>query len=48
MTLTYLIGRQYIESKKSRDRNWDLFPQNEGIKETAQKIAKQSGTTSGD
>jgi hypothetical protein len=44
MTLTYLIGKQYREQKKSKGRNW-LFPQNEGINETAEKVAKQSGTS---
>lgn len=42
MTLTYLIGKQYREQKKSTGRNW-LFPQNEGINETAKKVAKSSG-----
>jgi hypothetical protein len=42
MTLAYLIGKQYREQKKSTGRNW-LFHQNDGINETAQKVAKQSG-----
>ncbi|MHB8102210.1 MAG: ParB N-terminal domain-containing protein [Methanosarcina sp.] len=42
LTRNYLLGTRYGEEKKSRGRNWVLFPHSEGINETAEKLAKQS------
>ena len=45
MTLTYLIGRQYIEQKNPNGTNRHTIKlhQNDGANETAQKVAKSSG-----
>jgi hypothetical protein len=45
MTLTYLIGKQYREQKKSLGGDRKSIPQNEGMIETAEKVAKQSGVS---
>ena len=41
MTLTYLIGRQYRETKLSEGRNW-LLHQNDAVR-TSSRIGKSSG-----
>jgi hypothetical protein len=42
MTLTYLIGKQYREQKKSHGGDRKSIDQNDPLKLTAQQMAKQS------
>jgi hypothetical protein len=43
MTLTYLIGKQYREGKKTIGKKV-ILPQNEAIR-TSEKLSKQSGVS---
>ena len=43
LTLSYLIGKQYRETKKSHGGDRKSIHQNDGMNETAQKVAKSSG-----
>ena len=39
LTLSYLIGRQYLETKNSHGGDRKSNHQNDGLNETAQKVA---------